>query len=107
MSLEALQTQSTHTAVRRAATHKPTGLIRLLLDKLARAAHPVQNTLLIEERLAIGPKKTLMVVNCHGRRFLLATAGDMIAPLIEIQLIDEKSHGETRASQRRRKAGGE
>lgn len=103
MSLEALQTQ---TAVRTAA-NKSTGLVRLLLDKLARAAGPAQSALSIEERLAIGPKKTLMVVNCHGKRFLVATAGDMIAPLIEIQLSDEKSQGETRASLRRRKAGGE
>jgi len=41
--------------------------------------------LLIEERIAIGPKKTLMLVSCAGRHFLVATAGDFIAPLIEVR----------------------
>ena len=45
---------------------------------------PMQDRLFIEERITIGPKKTLTLVNCAGRRFLVAAAGDFIAPLIEI-----------------------
>jgi len=44
----------------------------------------------IEERLHLGPKKSLLLVNCHGRRFLVATAGETIASLIEVGMPDEQ-----------------
>jgi len=90
-----------------AAMQRLAGLVRMLVAKLSRAASPARNILSVEERLTIGPKKTVMVLNCDGRRFLLVTAGEMIAPLIEIQPLEEKKVRETAASLRRRKAGGE
>lgn len=56
---------------------------RTALGRLLSLAPP-RHRLLIEERIAIGPKKTLMLVSCAGRHFLVATAGDFIAPLIEV-----------------------
>ena len=64
-------------------------LMRLAFEKLSRTAHPPDRCLSIEERLVIGPKKTLMLVNCEGRRFLLAMAGDMITPMIEVRPLAE------------------
>lgn len=57
---------------------------RALLGKFTRTANPADRALAVEDRVAIGPKKTLIVVRCHGQRFLVATAGDTIGPLIEI-----------------------
>ena len=57
---------------------------RALLSKFTGAANPIDRALVLEERVAIGPKKSLIVVRCHGQRFLVATAGDTIGPLIEI-----------------------
>ena len=72
---------------------------RALLSKLTRAANPVDRALVLEERVALGPKKSLIVVRCHGQRFLVATAGDTIGPLIEIaaprpRRTPRKEHGE-------------
>ena len=39
----------------------------------------------VEERLAIAPKKALILVNCDGRRFLLVTAGDSILTPVEVK----------------------
>ena len=57
---------------------------RALLGKFTRAANPIDRALVVEDRVALGPKKSLIVVRCHGQRFLIATAGDTIHPLIEI-----------------------
>jgi len=40
--------------------------------------------LFIEERIAIGQKKEVILVNCAGRRFLLATAADVVASMGEV-----------------------
>jgi flagellar biogenesis protein FliO len=107
MSQQTLETRLPNAAALPAAMQRLAGLMRMLVARLSRAASPAQNILSIEERLTIGPKKMVMVVNCDGRRFLLATAGEMIAPLIEIQPPEEKKAGEAPVSPRRRKAGGE
>jgi flagellar biogenesis protein FliO len=39
----------------------------------------------IEERLSLGGKKAVTLIACNGRRFLLASSGDSMAPLIEVQ----------------------
>jgi len=62
-------------------------LTRLGLKRLLGTAQPAECLLSIEERLAIGPKKTLLLVNCAGQRFLLATTGEAIAPLFEVRPI--------------------
>jgi len=40
----------------------------------------------VEERIALGHRKTLMLVNCAGRRFLLVE-GDSITPPVDVQSI--------------------
>lgn len=55
-----------------------------LIRRASPAAARAERTLAIEERVSIGPKKSLVVVRCHGQRFLIATAGDTVGPFIEI-----------------------
>jgi flagellar biogenesis protein FliO len=55
-----------------------------LLKKFTRAANSQDRALSVEDRIAIGPKKSLILVRCHGRRFLVASAGDTLGPFIEI-----------------------
>lgn len=57
---------------------------RWLAGRFIRPATCAERALAVEERVAIGPKKSLMVVRCHGQRFLVGTAGDAIGPVIEI-----------------------
>jgi hypothetical protein len=57
---------------------------RGLLGRFTRAAGTADRALVLEDRVAIGPKKSLVVVRCHGQRFLVATAGDTIGPLIKL-----------------------
>lgn len=52
--------------------------------RFARNAASAERVLAVEERVAIGPKKSLIVVRCHGQRFLVGTTGDAIGPVIEI-----------------------
>lgn len=55
-----------------------------LLRRFAPAAGCTERSLAVEERVAIGPKKSLILVRCHGRRFLVASAGDTVGPFVEI-----------------------
>ncbi len=55
-----------------------------LLKIFASSTDAAERALAVEERVTIGPKKSLLVVRCHGQRFLVATAGDTIGPLVEI-----------------------
>ena len=57
---------------------------RWLLQNFSRSAIPATRALVVEERVAIGPKKSLVLVRCRGQRFLVATAGDTIGPVIEV-----------------------
>jgi flagellar biogenesis protein FliO len=43
-----------------------------------------EQVLFIEERLSFGPKKQLLVVNCYGRRFLMACSADSVTSLVEV-----------------------
>ena len=70
------------------AGRKISGLARAAFGRLFSAAS-AERRLHIEERLTIGPKKTLMLVNCAGRHFLVATSAETIAPIIEIRPLDE------------------
>jgi flagellar biogenesis protein FliO len=58
--------------------------VRWLLKKFVSSAGATERALAVEERVTIGPKKSLLVVRCHGQRFLVATAGDTVGPLVEI-----------------------
>lgn len=55
-----------------------------LVQRFTRTANAAERVLAIEDQVAIGPRKSLLVVRCHGRRFLVATAGDTIGPVIEV-----------------------
>ena len=43
-----------------------------------------ESGLSVEGRVNLGPKKSLLLVHCHGRRYLIASAGDRIAPIVEV-----------------------
>lgn len=55
-----------------------------LTRKFTHAASSGERALAVEDRVAIGPKKSLLVVRCHDRRFLVATTADSIGPVLEI-----------------------
>jgi hypothetical protein len=38
----------------------------------------------LEGRLSLGPKKSLVLVNCRGKSVLLAVGGDAITPVMEV-----------------------
>lgn len=57
---------------------------RWLLRRISPAAAGAERALAVEERVVIGPKKSMVLVRCHGQRFLVATAGDTVGPFIEI-----------------------
>lgn len=57
---------------------------RWLAGRFVRSAACAERALAVEERVTIGPKKSLMVVRCHGQRFLIGVAGDAIGPVIEV-----------------------
>jgi len=38
----------------------------------------------LESRVSLGPRKSLVLVNCCGRQVLLAVAGDAITPVMEV-----------------------
>ena len=57
--------------------------LRAWLRRLARptaANAPLQ----LEARMSLGAKKSLVLVQCCGKRVLLAVSGDTIAPVMEI-----------------------
>jgi flagellar biogenesis protein FliO len=58
--------------------------VRWLLRRVSPAVSSAERALAVEDRVAIGPKKALIVVRCHGQRFLVATAGDTVGPFLEI-----------------------
>jgi len=55
------------------------GLQRLFRTQIAGDA-PLQ----LEARLNLGPKKSLVLVNCCGKRVLLGVCGDTIVPLADL-----------------------
>jgi flagellar biogenesis protein FliO len=38
----------------------------------------------VEGRISLGPKKSLVLVNCRGREVLLAMSGDAVTPVMEL-----------------------
>lgn len=45
---------------------------------------PAEMPLRVEARVSLGPKQSLVLVNCRGRRVLLAVSGAGIAPVMEM-----------------------
>jgi flagellar biogenesis protein FliO len=58
------------------------GWLTGLLGRFAKA--PAERVLEVEERLMVGGRKSVLLIACHGRRFLLASSGDAMTPLIEV-----------------------
>ena len=50
---------------------------------------PDERALRIEERLTLGGKKSVTLLICHGRRFLLATSDDVLTPMGEVLPLSE------------------
>jgi flagellar biogenesis protein FliO len=50
-----------------------------------------------EARLSLGPKKSLVLVNCCGRRVLLGLAGDAIVPLGEVESAPHRTKSGSRS----------
>lgn len=57
---------------------------RWLVQRFSSAASAAERVLAVEERVSIGPRKTLVLIRCHNQQFLVATAGDTVGPIIEI-----------------------
>lgn len=55
-----------------------------LLRRFISVASTDQRALAVEDRVSLGPKKSLVLVRCQGQRFLIASAGDTIGPIIEV-----------------------
>ena len=55
-----------------------------LRGRLKPAARCAERALAVEERVALGPKKALVLVRCDGQRFLVATTADGVGPILEI-----------------------
>lgn len=51
---------------------------------LMRARAGVESPLRVEGRISLGPKKSLVLVNCRGREVLLAVSGDAVTPVMEL-----------------------
>lgn len=59
-------------------------LWRLMRTRMARRSAAPERALAVEERVALGPKKSLLVVRCHGQRFLVGVTADTVGPFVEI-----------------------
>jgi flagellar biogenesis protein FliO len=58
--------------------------LRVMIQRLMRAPAANDAPLRLEARLNLGPKKSLVLVNCCGRRVLLAVSGDTIVPVADM-----------------------
>lgn len=52
--------------------------------RIARAATAPERALAVEDRVTVGTKKSLLVVRCHGQRFLVGVSADAIGPFVEV-----------------------
>lgn len=55
-----------------------------LLGKIRPAVFTRPRGLRVEERLALGPKKSLTVVYCRGERFLVASGADTVTAVVRL-----------------------
>ena len=86
-------------AMNEAAGGMRTGLVGAVVRRLrglSAAKAGSESALRVEARLSLGPKKQLMLVNCCGKKVLLAVSGDSIAPVMEVEGPGKKAgRGET------------
>jgi hypothetical protein len=50
-----------------------------------------ETSLWIDEKLSLGPKKMLFLVNCGGRQFLVATGADTVVSMVEVSPVKKHS----------------
>jgi hypothetical protein len=58
--------------------------LRSLAGRFIERSQPGDRSLFIEGRLTFGPKKQLLLVSCHGKRFLMASSADSVTSLVEV-----------------------
>lgn len=58
-----------------------------------------ESGLSVEGRVSLGPKKSVVLVHCHGRHYLIASAGDTIAPILEVLPVTSKKMPVGKSSQ--------
>ncbi|MFZ0632235.1 MAG: flagellar biosynthetic protein FliO [Acidobacteriaceae bacterium] len=51
---------------------------------MVKARAGTEGALRVEGRISLGPKKSLVLVNCLGRQVLLAVSGDAVTPVMEL-----------------------
>lgn len=81
-------------------------IVLRLIGRLGGPAKP-ERVLSVEDRLALGPKKALVLVRCHGQRFLVAVSGDTIGPFTEVagpKLVSKSSAASARRIRQEREA---
>jgi hypothetical protein len=71
-------------------------LLRWLHGLTGLRAAAAETPLRAEARLSLGPKKSLVLVNCCGRRVLLGIAGDAIVPLGEVESAPRRTKSASR-----------
>jgi flagellar biogenesis protein FliO len=74
-----------HAVIGRAEAREPwAARLWTWLRRFACAASGDDAPLRVEARVTLGPRKSLVLVNCCGRRLLVSVGGDAIAPLLEV-----------------------
>jgi flagellar biogenesis protein FliO len=61
------------------------GILQAILRRWSVQGGNVQNALRVAERLSLGSKKTLFLVECEGKKFLVAAGADTIVALTEVR----------------------
>jgi Flagellar biosynthesis protein, FliO len=68
--------------------------IRFGIDSFSANRSRVDNVLALDGKLSLGPKKTLFLVNCKGRQFLVATGAETIASMVEVLPVETVPAGD-------------
>jgi flagellar biogenesis protein FliO len=70
------------------------GVVSAFFRSLKKQVGSVNGALRIEERLSLGPKKMLFLVDCDGHKFLVATGADTIVSMAEIRPEEKRRKAE-------------
>jgi len=89
MPERSLEAQAQSYSIHRLLTRNISSRVLRIFQRFLQTAEAPPPLMSIEERLAVGPKKSLVLIACSGRRFLLATAGDSITAPVEVRPLPE------------------
>jgi hypothetical protein len=89
MPVRAIEARSRGGLIDQLQMRKILNRVRSIFRVFLKAPEAPQRLMSIEERLVVGPKKSLMLVTCAGRRFLFATTDDSITAPIEVRPFTE------------------